>query len=358
MEANRTFPRVGRNDPCPCGSGKKYKNCHMRQAEAAEAGALREHTARKSAFDKLAAFVQGNRFLPDVAEAMTLFWDGRLQPGQIDQVQPIHRLRALDFFLFDYRTAEGDHIVDRFLAERGSRLSGEERAVVRYAQQAHVSLYRSTGSDSRGVTLEDMIEGTGVRLERGQLPPPLVNPQIALIGRLAMDAPAYFISDLVLPMPMEVAERLVEWLKPRFAAYQAGHPGATWPQFLRAEGQVFNAFLMADADFLPAPEESDVALPSVDDDVRVAEGIVRQMHGGLIVGTLDSHYGQYLDRPIAEWGNRSPRQLMADEVGRERVELWLEALERAEANRRAVGQPAYDVNRLRSQLGLLGPGVF
>ena len=24
----RTGPKVGRNDPCPCGSGKKYKNCH------------------------------------------------------------------------------------------------------------------------------------------------------------------------------------------------------------------------------------------------------------------------------------------------------------------------------------------
>ena len=24
--------KVGRNDPCPCGCGKKYKNCHMRQA--------------------------------------------------------------------------------------------------------------------------------------------------------------------------------------------------------------------------------------------------------------------------------------------------------------------------------------
>jgi len=22
------FARVGRNDPCPCGSGKKYKQCH------------------------------------------------------------------------------------------------------------------------------------------------------------------------------------------------------------------------------------------------------------------------------------------------------------------------------------------
>jgi preprotein translocase subunit SecA len=25
-----TEPKVGRNDPCPCGSGKKYKKCHGR----------------------------------------------------------------------------------------------------------------------------------------------------------------------------------------------------------------------------------------------------------------------------------------------------------------------------------------
>jgi preprotein translocase subunit SecA len=24
--------KVGRNDPCPCGSGKKYKNCCLRKA--------------------------------------------------------------------------------------------------------------------------------------------------------------------------------------------------------------------------------------------------------------------------------------------------------------------------------------
>ena len=28
----RTSPKIGRNDPCPCGSGKKYKNCHGRNA--------------------------------------------------------------------------------------------------------------------------------------------------------------------------------------------------------------------------------------------------------------------------------------------------------------------------------------
>ncbi len=32
----RTGPRVGRNDPCPCGSGKKYKKCHMPIDEGVE----------------------------------------------------------------------------------------------------------------------------------------------------------------------------------------------------------------------------------------------------------------------------------------------------------------------------------
>ncbi len=30
-EPVKAAPRVGRNDPCPCGSGKKFKNCHGRQ---------------------------------------------------------------------------------------------------------------------------------------------------------------------------------------------------------------------------------------------------------------------------------------------------------------------------------------
>jgi preprotein translocase subunit SecA len=32
ITVRRTMPKVGRNDPCPCGSGKKYKNCHGRNA--------------------------------------------------------------------------------------------------------------------------------------------------------------------------------------------------------------------------------------------------------------------------------------------------------------------------------------
>jgi preprotein translocase subunit SecA len=33
--AAAAVPRVGRNDPCPCGSGKKYKQCHGHRARRA-----------------------------------------------------------------------------------------------------------------------------------------------------------------------------------------------------------------------------------------------------------------------------------------------------------------------------------
>ena len=36
--SNRPMPRnvkkIGRNDPCPCESGKKYKDCHEKEGEA------------------------------------------------------------------------------------------------------------------------------------------------------------------------------------------------------------------------------------------------------------------------------------------------------------------------------------
>lgn len=47
VELRRDMPKVGRNDPCPCGSGKKYKQCHMRQEKAVNSnGQQRSQPAR------------------------------------------------------------------------------------------------------------------------------------------------------------------------------------------------------------------------------------------------------------------------------------------------------------------------
>lgn len=33
VTAPRTVSKIGRNDPCPCDSGRKYKDCHLRDGE-------------------------------------------------------------------------------------------------------------------------------------------------------------------------------------------------------------------------------------------------------------------------------------------------------------------------------------
>jgi tetratricopeptide (TPR) repeat protein len=40
--------KPGRNDPCPCGSGKKYKKCCLAKEEAAEREQLAEAEARRA----------------------------------------------------------------------------------------------------------------------------------------------------------------------------------------------------------------------------------------------------------------------------------------------------------------------
>ena len=46
--------KVGRNDPCPCGSGKKYKHCHMQQDQSRAADA---HAAPRQAAPQIPAAI-------------------------------------------------------------------------------------------------------------------------------------------------------------------------------------------------------------------------------------------------------------------------------------------------------------
>src|SRR5262245_22511356 len=66
-----TTHRPGRNDPCHCGSGRKYKQCHLQQdeaearaARAAAAEAAAAEAAQKQAADGEAAAGEGASATP------------------------------------------------------------------------------------------------------------------------------------------------------------------------------------------------------------------------------------------------------------------------------------------------------
>jgi tetratricopeptide (TPR) repeat protein len=95
------MPKTGRNDPCPCGSGKKYKRCCLAQDQAREQLALAakraelqaqgaQHSAKLAHYK--AALLQRLQGLQGLQEPDELEQDSNavidlIQAGQLDQAE-------------------------------------------------------------------------------------------------------------------------------------------------------------------------------------------------------------------------------------------------------------------------------
>jgi Tfp pilus assembly protein PilF len=87
--------KVGRNDPCACGSGKKYKKCCMANDEAAARAARPAPPATAAArLQSLASFFQEHDEPDELTEASNAVVD-MIQAGNLDAAeQAAHDLLA------------------------------------------------------------------------------------------------------------------------------------------------------------------------------------------------------------------------------------------------------------------------
>src|SRR5215212_588656 len=113
------MPKVGRNDPCPCGSGKKYKQCHLPIEEAAQAEQLRLRRAVDTLLAKLVVAAQARS---DAApEAFARFWDGKYsldQMAELDDLEGRGAERFLTWFAFDFLLDDGRTLVEQLATSR------------------------------------------------------------------------------------------------------------------------------------------------------------------------------------------------------------------------------------------------
>jgi len=82
------MPKIGRNDPCPCGSGQKYKRCCMGKDEATmqakRAGVQKEQRARSA--DLAAAWKESNE-LDDLSNRVV----DLVHAGKLDEAEQVAR---------------------------------------------------------------------------------------------------------------------------------------------------------------------------------------------------------------------------------------------------------------------------
>ena len=123
-------PRAGRNDPCPCGSGRKYKKCHLAADEADHAGrgnALALHELDRRLATRLARF------------ALDRFGE-RWQAFQ-DDFADAHAAASLSgpWSVYGFEV-DGRTVADAYRAARG-RCSPKERAWMKAQRTAWLSVW-------------------------------------------------------------------------------------------------------------------------------------------------------------------------------------------------------------------------
>jgi hypothetical protein len=210
----RSHPRekTGRNDPCSCGSGKKYKHCCLSSGPVSISVPTFQDTPwgrQNQASEQLNKALQ-NEFLQEFDnDAVVDTWRDF---NQTDDAPPMDSMREemsifIPYLLYQWDTEErarrndgkpkGGAVVRSYMKKNAHRLSELELQVLEQAISRPVSFYEVVRSDpGRGVCLRDLLIGEETEVEEhsasqmmrpgdiayGQI---WMMPGVATLGRLA-----------------------------------------------------------------------------------------------------------------------------------------------------------------------------
>ncbi len=154
--------RTPRNAPCPCGSGKKYKKCHLAEDEAAAlqrpAGDEARRVAERDPFHAL-----DNRMVEEVLALARRRWGKKFDPGRALSEFGLDERSAqllVPWCAFHYEGPDGRTALD--LLDSGDRgpLSGDERDWRDAQRVACFSVLEVSGvTPGESVAVRDLLTG-------------------------------------------------------------------------------------------------------------------------------------------------------------------------------------------------------
>lgn len=276
--------KVGRNDPCPCGSGKKYKQCHLPIEEAAQAEQRLLWQAQDTLLTKIidAARDQAQA----IPEALQRYWNGKYtvaQLAELDDLEDHGAERFLAWFAFDYPLESGCTLVELLAADERLELSDHEQRLlqewttVRLRPYAINSAVKGQTVQVRDLLNDDLYEVEDHAASRR------VEPGEVLIFHLLPVGMRYAIGGAAAHLTADTREKLHEFVGLHLEAMQRDQPEATWNDLLRAQSEVLNHFVMV----LPVEAPNPSLLDSVLLQTRAALQLTGESLG--LRRSADSH---------------------------------------------------------------------
>jgi len=246
---------VGRNDPCPCGSGRKYKKCCL--ATSAQVPGAYTKAESESAWAALGRFASRAEFAGDFAAAEASFFAPlyRALPDELRRVLIAEsHLFFEGWFLCDFVLRGGRTAADIFLEREGARLRSGERRYLERASLAHLRPYEVVGiKPGESLDLLDLWTGQRIQVEERLGTHQLAQWDILaariLLGagdRPVIDGSAYI-------YPVDARGDILKDLRRGYRKLKGADPGIDLATFFKRMGRLFYLLWLQHVALRPAP---------------------------------------------------------------------------------------------------------
>jgi len=168
---SHTHEKIGRNDPCPCGSGKKYKQCCLNSDSTVPSSEIADTpwNRQREASDRLTAdllHMLERDFSPDML--VDAWSDFNQDDAPVPLSEMSHEISIFSpYLIFEWnpeRTPRrstgkprGGRVLQAYLKKAANRLSPLEQLILEQAITRPVSFYEIVGvNPGRGAVLRDI----------------------------------------------------------------------------------------------------------------------------------------------------------------------------------------------------------
>jgi SEC-C motif len=205
--------KIGRNDPCSCGSGKKYKQCCL--INAVEAPQEPDETGLERAAEWLLHHHQNEFMRAVLSDFFTAFPFEKLQSLEQEDPEGFARLMALSM---EWLIAEGflsfkrqvHKASDFVLQSRSLKLTSGQRQWIELLAKAPLSLYELESIEGENLVFRDLLTTpeTRVTIQDPELAESLPL-EIILAARPIALGDRWVLSDALYDIPKESLEDLM-----------------------------------------------------------------------------------------------------------------------------------------------------
>ncbi len=239
------YPKVGRNDPCPCGSGKKFKKCCMLKDVTPIPAVENEFDrTKKRLIQRLQDYTKDRRFHNDYINASAIYW-------HIEPVEPLRlppevledRGEFMEWFILDFPTASGATIPEMYYSEMANEISRQEKRMLEAFIRSYQSLYEILDVTGNRVSLKELFTGKELQMNEPRLSAKVVKWDIVFLRVCLIDEIYLPLSAEFIIIPRNEKEDLIDFLRREFERFKGETGVSDWSQFMKKRAYLVSRHL-------------------------------------------------------------------------------------------------------------------